>query len=72
VAARTTYKKRQKELARQEKQREKAARRMQRKLEKQSGVSQDSEDTLPEGVLQDSEDTMAAGPSVGSDPEPSV
>ena len=34
----TTYKKRQKELARQDKQREKIARRAQRKLEKQSGV----------------------------------
>lgn len=32
----TTYKKRQKELARQDKQREKAARRAQRKLEKQA------------------------------------
>jgi hypothetical protein len=35
----TTYKKRQKELARMEKQREKAARRQQRKLEKTPGVS---------------------------------
>ena len=32
----TTFKKRQKELARQEKQREKAAKRIQRKLEKSS------------------------------------
>jgi hypothetical protein len=32
----TTYKKRQKELARMEKQRDKAAKRMQRKLEKKS------------------------------------
>lgn len=35
--SRTTFQKRQKELARLEKQRDKAARRMQRKLEKQSG-----------------------------------
>lgn len=34
--SRTTFKKRQKELARLEKQRDKAARRMQRKLEKNS------------------------------------
>ena len=35
----TTFKKRQKELARMEKQRDKAARRMQRKVEKQSAAS---------------------------------
>jgi hypothetical protein len=35
----TTYKKRQKELARMEKQREKAARRQQRKLDKTPGES---------------------------------
>ena len=37
--SRTTFKKRQKELARLEKQRDKQARRMQRKLEKSMGVS---------------------------------
>lgn len=37
----TTYKKRQKELARLEKQRDKAAKRMQRKLEKQSSETAD-------------------------------
>ena len=36
----TTFKKRQKELARMEKQRDKAARRVQRKAEKLSGDSQ--------------------------------
>jgi hypothetical protein len=36
--SRTTFKKRQKELARMEKQRDKAAKRMQRKTMKQSGV----------------------------------
>ena len=36
MRSRTTFKKRQKELARQEKQRDKAARRVQRKLEKGS------------------------------------
>jgi len=35
----TTYKKRQKELARMEKQRDKAAKRLQRKLEKQSSAN---------------------------------
>jgi hypothetical protein len=35
----TTYKKRQKELARMEKQRDKVAKRQQRKLEKPDGVS---------------------------------
>ncbi len=37
--SRTTFKKRQKELARLEKQRDKAARRMQRKLEKSMGIT---------------------------------
>ncbi len=36
MRSRTTFKKRQKELARQEKQRDKAARRLQRKLQKHS------------------------------------
>jgi DNA anti-recombination protein RmuC len=39
----TTFKKRQKELARMEKQRDKAARRMQRKAEKLSGESSGEE-----------------------------
>jgi hypothetical protein len=38
----TTFKKRQKELARMEKQRDKAARRIQRKAEKLSGESPDA------------------------------
>jgi hypothetical protein len=38
----TTFKKRQKELARMEKQRDKAARRIQRKAEKLSGESPDT------------------------------
>ena len=37
--SRTTFKKRQKELARMEKQRDKAAKRMQRKTMKQSGLA---------------------------------
>ena len=39
----TTYAKRQKELARQDKQREKAAKRAQRKLQKQEGPAQELE-----------------------------
>jgi hypothetical protein len=39
---RSTFKKRQKELSRQEKQREKAARKAQRKLEKQGASPNDS------------------------------
>jgi hypothetical protein len=37
--SRTTFKKRQKEIARMEKQRDKAAKRMQRKAEKQAGIA---------------------------------
>jgi len=40
----TTFKKRRKEIARMEKQRDKAARRIQRKAEKLSGDSSTSED----------------------------
>jgi len=47
MRSRTTFKKRQKELARQEKQRDKAARRLQRKLEKRS----------PEGGQEPAEDS---------------
>lgn len=48
MRSRTTFKKRQKELARQEKQRDKVARRLQRKLEKNSpesgtGVAEDDD-----------------------------
>ena len=45
---RTTFQKRQKELARMEKQREKMARRAQRKLEKLSGVA--TEEQPEEGL----------------------
>ncbi len=41
--SRTSFQKRQKELLRMEKQREKAARRMQRKLAKESGAPADAE-----------------------------
>lgn len=57
----TTFKKRQKELARMEKQRDKAARRMQRKLEhKQSGESAPVE-------MDDSLQEVETEPAVESD-----
>jgi|HubBroStandDraft_2_1064218.scaffolds.fasta_scaffold45244_2 hypothetical protein len=73
MRSRTTFKKRQKELARQEKQRDKAARRVQRKLETGSPGSGDRlsdegldlEDDLPE----EGDDAMeAVAPSAASDP----
>ena len=42
--SRTTFKKRQKELARVEKQRDKAAQRVQRKLAREAGISLDGTD----------------------------
>ncbi|HTQ54528.1 MAG TPA: hypothetical protein VMI94_08725 [Bryobacteraceae bacterium] len=51
MRSRTTFKKRQKELARQEKQRDKAARRLQRKIEKRSpGEGDESPDENEEGI----------------------
>lgn len=44
-SSRTTFKKRQKELARQDRQREKAAKRLQRKLDRQAAREH------PEGAL---------------------
>ena len=44
--SRTTFKKRQKELARMEKQRDKAAKRMQRKAEKLAGGVPGADDEL--------------------------
>jgi hypothetical protein len=59
MRSRTTFKKRQKELARQEKQRDKAARRVQRKLEKnnpESGENLEGEtDNLDEVPLEEGE-----------------
>ncbi|MFN7997481.1 MAG: hypothetical protein U0Q18_27940 [Bryobacteraceae bacterium] len=63
MRSRTTFKKRQKELARQEKQRDKAARRLQRKLEKnnpESGENPDGEnDFLDEGPLEEGDADQA-------------
>jgi len=60
MRSRTTFKKRQKELARQEKQRDKIARRQQRKMEKHSPAAGDD---LPE----DAEDLESIAPSPGSE-----
>jgi hypothetical protein len=64
----TTFKKRQKELARMEKQRDKVARRLQRKADKLNGVSTDNDADL-EAPLQD----LAAPLNKEGDlPEPSA
>jgi hypothetical protein len=59
--SRSTFKKRQKEIARMEKQRDKAAKRMERKLQKQTpGSGQDDdiawEDAFVPDSLEDSSD----------------
>ncbi|MGC9950628.1 MAG: hypothetical protein ABSF64_30035 [Bryobacteraceae bacterium] len=72
MRSRTTFKKRQKELARQEKQRDKAARRVQRKLEKGSpgsgdGLSDEGLD-LEDDLAEDGDDVLEpVAPSAGSD-----
>jgi hypothetical protein len=66
MRSRTTFKKRQKELARQEKQRDKAARRLQRKLQKQSP---DAGEATPE---EGDEAMEAVAPSTDSQPSGDV
>jgi hypothetical protein len=73
MRSRTTFKKRQKELARQEKQRDKAARRVQRKLEKGSPGSGDSLSDegldLEDEAEGDGDDVMEpVAPSAASEP----
>ena len=63
MRSRTTFKKRQKELARQEKQRDKVARRLQRKLEKNSpeggaGLSEDGDEILDSEGVEDALETV--------------
>ena len=73
MRSRTTFKKRQKELARQEKQRDKAARRVQRKLEKGSpgsgdGLSDEGLD-LADGSAEDGDEALEpVAPSGAGDP----
>lgn len=59
--SRSTFKKRQKELARMEKQRDKAAKRVQRKLEKQIGGIQ-TDDTVEEDLFAGDEDFASESP----------
>ena len=75
MRSRTTFKKRQKELARQEKQRDKAARRVQRKLEKGSPEAGDALSDegldLEDDLTADGDDVLEpVAPSAGSDPHP--
>jgi hypothetical protein len=73
MRSRTTFKKRQKELARQEKQRDKAARRVQRKMEKGSpgsgdGLSDEGLD-LEDDLTEDGDDVLEpVTPSAANDP----
>jgi hypothetical protein len=73
MRSRTTFKKRQKELARQEKQRDKAARRVQRKMEKGSpgsgdGLSDEGLD-LEDDLTEDGEDVLEpVTPSASGEP----
>jgi len=68
MRSRTTFKKRQKELARQEKQRDKAARRLQRKLQKNSpetgeGPGEDGEDAIETDAMETVAPSTDAQPS---------
>ncbi len=75
MRSRTTFKKRQKELARQEKQRDKVARRLQRKLEKNSpesgtGIAEDDDlgiDSENEGGEGGEEGLEPVSPAAGTD-----
>jgi hypothetical protein len=68
--SRTSFKKRQKELARQEKQRDKAARRIQRKLNPLPMDSDSPESEFPELDLPDSESPDTESPdSESQDPK---
>jgi soluble cytochrome b562 len=72
----TTYKKRQKELARMEKQRDKAAKRLQRKLEKNSPQSPDADGAIegldgePVDAIEGAEDRAADTGNPAEDPTP--
>jgi len=71
MRSRTTFKKRQKELARQEKQRDKAARRVQRKLEGSPGSGDRLSDEgldLEDDLTEDGEDVLEpVAPSAAGD-----
>ena len=63
--SRTTFKKRQKELARMEKQRDKAAKRIQRKTLKLAGGLPDLDGESPEGSEIEGAETEAADTETG-------
>ena len=70
MRSRTTFKKRQKELARQEKQRDKAARRLQRKLQKNSPETGDASIEDGDGSVEDGDDALETV-APGTDAQPS-
>ena len=57
MKSRTSFQKRQKEIARMEKQRDKAARRMQRKLARKQGPGTDAEADGQDQITSDTSDT---------------
>jgi len=63
----TTFKKRQKEIARMEKQRDKVARRLQRKADKAAGITHDSDDD--EFSASAGENSDVINPDVVIDPD---
>jgi hypothetical protein len=67
MRSRTTFKKRQKELARQEKQRDKVARRLQRKLEKHAPETGEGLPEDGDGALDHDDEFEPVAPSAGSD-----
>jgi hypothetical protein len=62
----TTFQKRQKEMKRLDKQREKAARRAQRKLDKRAGKEAPADDGVSENL---NSDPQRADPHGSSDPQ---
>jgi hypothetical protein len=67
--SRITFQKRQKEMKRQEKQRAKAERRAQKKLAKQSGVSDDGTvEIIAEDVTVEADSIEAPSEGNGSEP----
>jgi hypothetical protein len=68
MAGRTgdTFKKRQKEVARAEKQKEKIARRMERKLHKRDPDKPESSSDVSDGDIQDNPDNLSQSPESGA------
>jgi hypothetical protein len=68
--SRTTFKKRQKELARMEKQRDKAAKRMQRKTMKLAGGLPDLDGESPDAAEMEGAETETAGTATADTTSP--